>query len=218
MNILAALAAFTVAAVVLWVVPRAFTGRRAAELGVIASIIALVELARVPIGEPETMWGEVDKPWISALHARFHVGVDEVSWPLALLTVVLTLACCLWLWRRDTSPALIALLMIIAAASLGVFVAQDLLLFFIFFELALIPMWFVIARWGDPGTSGDDARKAATKFILFTVTGSALLLVGIIVLALKADSLQIEDVRGTTSLLGAVLIAVGLAVKVPLVP
>jgi NADH-quinone oxidoreductase subunit M len=218
MNIVAALAAFTVAALVLWLAPRAFAGRRAAEIGAIASIVALVELARVSIGEPETLWDEVDKPWISALNARFHVGVDEVSWPLALLTVVLTLACCLWLWRRETSPALVALLMVIAAASVGVFVAQDLLLFFIFFELALIPMWFVIARWGDPGPSGDDARRAATKFILFTVTGSALLLVGIIVLALKAGSLQIEDVRGTKSLAGAVLIALGLAVKVPLVP
>lgn len=218
MTIVAALAAFTVAAVVLWVLPRAFTGRRAAELGIIASVIALVELARVPIGEPETLWGEVDRAWIPALNARLHLGVDEVSWPLALLTAFLTLACCVWLWRRDTSPSLVALLMVIAAASIGVFVAQDLLLFFIFFELALIPMWFVIARWGDPGTSGDEARKAATKFILFTVTGSALLLVGIVVVALKSGSLQIEDVRGTKSLLGAVLIALGLAVKVPLVP
>jgi NADH-quinone oxidoreductase subunit M len=216
MSIVAALAVYTVAALVLWLAPRAFTGRRAAELGIIASVIALVELARVPVGEPETLWGEVDRAWIPALNARLHIGVDEVSWPLALLTAVLTLACCIWLWRRDTSPALVALLMIIAAASIGVFVAQDLLLFFIFFELALIPMWFVIALWGDPADGG--ARRAATKFILFTVTGSALLLVGIVVVALKSGSLQIEDVRGTKSLLGAVLIALGLAVKVPLVP
>lgn len=211
MNIVAALAVFAVAAVVLWVVPRAFSGRRAAELGIVASVVALVELARVPIGKPETLWGEVDRSWIPALNARLHLGVDEVSWPLTLLTAFLTLACCLWLWRTDTSPALVALIMIIAAASIGVFVAQDLLLFFIFFELALIPMWFVIARWGE-------SSAAATKFILFTVTGSALLLVGIIVVALKSGSLQIEDVRGTKSLLGAVLIALGLAVKVPLVP
>src|SRR5690242_12198255 len=83
----------------------------------------------------------------AALGARFHVGVDEVSWPFALLTAALTFACCVWLWQRDTSPTLVSLLMVIAGASLGVFVAQDLLLFFIFFEFALVPMWFVIARW-----------------------------------------------------------------------
>ncbi|HJR89903.1 MAG TPA: NADH-quinone oxidoreductase subunit M [Aeromicrobium sp.] len=213
--IAAALLAPTVAALVLAVAPRAFAGRRAAELGAIASLVALVELARIPVGRPGTLWAEIDQPWIDLIGARFHVGVDEVSWPLALLTAFLTLCCCIWLWRRDSSPALVALLMVIAAASIGVFVAQDLLLFFIFFEFALIPMWFVIARWG-----ADDARPAATKFLLYTVTGSAIMLVGFVLVAIRAGSLQIGQVveHGDPSLTGAILIAVGLAVKVPLVP
>jgi NADH-quinone oxidoreductase subunit M len=157
-----ALLAFAVAALVLTIAPRAFAGRRAAELGAVASLVALVELARIPIGMPGRLWAEVDHPWIGALGARFHAGVDEISWPFALLTAALTLACCLWLWQQETSPALVALLMVIAGASLGVFVAQDLLLFFIFFEFALVPMWFVIARWGDAGTGSDQARRAAT--------------------------------------------------------
>jgi NADH-quinone oxidoreductase subunit M len=209
--ITAALLAFAVAALVLAIAPRAFAGRRAAELGAIASLVALVELARIPLGRPGTLWAEVDRPWIDVLGARFHVGVDEISWPLALLTAFLTLCCCVWLWQRDTSPALVSLIMVIAAASLGVFVAQDLLLFFIFFEFALIPMWFVIA-------TGDDARRAATKFLLYTVTGSALMLVGIVIVALQANSLQIDEVRGSSSLVAAILIALGLAVKVPLIP
>jgi len=212
--IAAALLAFVVAALVLAVAPRAFAGRRSAELGATASLVALIELARVPIGKPGTLWGEIDHPWIGAVGARFHLGVDEISWPFALMTAALTLACCLWLWRRDTSPALVSLVMVIAAASIGVFAAQDLLLFFIFFELALIPMWFVIARWG----AGDEARAAATKFLLYTVTGSALMLVGFVVVALRGHSLQIDELRGSTSLTAAILIAVGLAVKVPLVP
>lgn len=216
--IAASLGAFGIAAVLLWIAPRAFAGRRAAELGVIASLVSLVELARIPTGRPGALWAEVDHSWIAPLAVRFHVGVDEVSWPLALLTAILTLACCVWLWQSETSPGLVALVMVIAAASIGVFVAQDLLLFFIFFELALIPMWFVVARWGDPGLSGDQARRAATKFLLFTVTGSALLLVGIVIVGLQARSLQIGDVRGTQSLAAAILIALGLAVKVPLVP
>lgn len=214
--IAAALLAFAVAAVVLAIAPRVFAGRRAAELGAVASLVALVELARVPIGQPGTLWAEIDRPWISAVGARFHVGVDEISWPFALLTAALTLACCIWLWQRDTSPALVALLMVIAAASLGVFVAQDLLLFFIFFEFALIPMWFVIARWGDGGS--DAARRAATKFLLYTVAGSAVMLVGIVLVAARGHSLQIDELRGSTSLTAAILIAVGLAVKVPLIP
>jgi NADH-quinone oxidoreductase subunit M len=211
-----ALLAFAVAALVLAVAPRAFAGRRAAELGAVASLVALVELARIPIGKPGTLWAEVDRPWIDVLGARFHVGVDEISWPFALLTAALTLACCVWLWQRETSPALVALLMVIAGASLGVFVAQDLLLFFVFFEFALIPMWFVIARWGDAGS--DQARRAATKFLLYTVVGSALMFVGFVLVALRGQSLQIDELRGSTSLTAAILIAVGLAVKVPLIP
>ena len=108
--------------------------------------------------------------------------------------------------------------MVIAGASLGVFVAQDLLLFFIFFEFALIPMWFVIARWGDGGSGSDQARRAATKFLLYTVIGSALMFVGFVLVALRGHSLQIDELRGSTSLTAAILIAVGLAVKVPLIP
>ena len=211
--IAAALLAFAVAALVLTIAPAAFAGRRAAELGAVASLVALVQLARIPIGKPGSLWAEIDEPWIGALGARFHVGVDEISYPFALLTAALTLACCIWLWQRDTSPALVALLMVIAGASLGVFVAQDLLLFFVFFEFALIPMWFVIARWG-----GDQSRGAATKFLLYTVTGSALMFVGFILVALRGQSLQIDELRGSTSLTAAILIAVGLAVKVPLIP
>ena len=148
--IAAALLAFAVAALVLTIAPAAFAGRRAAELGAVASLVALVELARIPIGKPGSLWAEIDEPWIAAVDARFHVGVDEISWPFALLTAALTLACCIWLWQRETSPALVALLMVIGAASLGVFVAQDLLLFFIFFEFALDPdvvRYRSLGRW-----------------------------------------------------------------------
>jgi NADH-quinone oxidoreductase subunit M len=214
----AALASYAVAAVVLAVAPRAFAGRRAAELGAIASLVALVELARIKPGRPGALWAEVDHAWIQAFDARYHVGVDEISWPLALMTAFLVLLCCLWLWRKDTAPALVALIMVIAAASVGVFVAQDLLLFFVFFELALIPMWFVVARWGDGGSSGEDARRAATKFLLYTVTGSALMLVGFVWLWVNTGTLQITELRGTPMLGAAILIALGLAVKVPIVP
>lgn len=213
-----ALLAYGLAALLLTTLPRLFAGRTAAALGAAASLGALAALARIPTGRPGTLWGEADKPWIKAFDARYHVGVDEISWPLALMTAFLTLLCCLWLWRKKTDPALVALIMVIAAASVGVFVAQDLLLFFVFFEFALIPMWFVVARWGEPGASGAEARRAATKFLLYTVTGSALMLVGFVWLWVTRGTLQIEELRGTSMLGPAILIALGLAVKVPIVP
>ena len=218
-----ALVAYGLAALLLTTLPRLFAGRTAAALGAAASLGALVALAGIPTGPPGGMWGEVDTPWIKAFDARYHVGVDEISWPLALLTAFLTLLCCLWLWRTTTDPALVALIMVIAAASVGVFVAQDLLLFFVFFELALIPMWFVVAGWGEPGASGEDARRAATKFLLYTVTGSALMLVGFVWLWVTHGTLQIDELRGTplvgpAALGSAILISAGLAVKVPILP
>ncbi len=213
--IAAALLVLLAAATLLAVMPSRFSGRPAAVTGAVASVVSLVLLALVPRGGPDEAWGEVDHTWIEPLGARLHLGLDGVSLPLALLTAFLTVLCCLWLLRPDTSSNLVALLLVVAAASIGVFAAMDLLLFFVFFELALIPMWFVIARWGS---GGRDARVAATRFLLFTVTGSAVLLVGIVVVALRAGSLQIDEIHGTDSLLAASLIAVGLAVKVPIVP
>jgi NADH-quinone oxidoreductase subunit M len=210
-----AILALLAGAVLLAVMPSRFAGRPSAVVGAVASLAAVVQLALVPRHGTDHAWGEIDHAWIEPLGARLHLGVDGVSLPLALLTAFLTLLCCLWLLKPDTSSRLVALLLVVAAASIGVFASMDLLLFFVFFELALIPMWFVIARWGSGGV---DARRAATRFLLFTVTGSALLLVGIVVIGLRAGSLQIDEIRGTDSVLAASLIALGLAVKVPLVP
>lgn len=164
---------------------------------------------------------EFDVSWVDALSIHFHVGLDGVSWPLALMTALLALLACVSLTDGEIgTPPLVALILVIAAASIGVFVSLDLLLFFIFFELALVPMWFVIAYWGhDPAGQ----RHAATRFLLFTVLGSALMLVGFVIVGLQAGSLQIDaivatGVGGSTGLLAVTLIALGFAVKTPIVP
>lgn len=183
---------------------------------------------------------EFDASWIDSLAIHFHVGLDGVSWPLALMTALLALLACVSLTEGDIgTPPLIALILVIAAASIGVFVSLDLLLFFIFFELALVPMWFVIAWWGSSAASppghrsegsgsknvpaDETARYAATRFLLFTVLGSALMLVGFVIVGSQVGSLQIDDIvatglGGSTGLLAVTLIALGFAVKTPIVP
>ena len=79
-------------------------------------------------------------------------------------------------------------------------------------------MSFVIARWGDGGNGSDQARHAATKFLLYTVTGSALMFVGFVLVALRGTACRSTSCAARRSLTAAILIAVGLAVKVPLIP
>ena len=87
------------------------------------------------------------------LGLRFHLGIDGISSPLVLLTALLTLLCCVYLLRirpeAQRLRALVGLLLLLEVGMLGTFVALDLLLFFVFFEVVLVPMWFVIAQWGD---------------------------------------------------------------------
>jgi NADH-quinone oxidoreductase subunit M len=213
--IVAALAVPFGIGVLLLLIRKVVSGRAAALLGSAAMAVSLVLFALVWEGRTKVS-GEVDTSWIEPLNARLHLGVTYISWPFVLMTALRGLLCCVWLIAEDTSPALVGLVLIISASSLGVFSSLDLLLFLVFFELALIPMWFVIAWWGDPHDP-EGRRRAATRFLLFTVTGSALLLVGIIIVAIDSESLQIFDIA-SGSMVAAVLICLGFAVKTPLVP
>ncbi|MET0449465.1 MAG: NADH-quinone oxidoreductase subunit M [Aeromicrobium sp.] len=189
-------------------------GRTAAWLGAGAMTVSLALFADVWEGQGEIS-GEVDVSWIEPLGARLHLGVTAVSWPFLLMTAFIGVVCCLWLLADDSSPALVGLVLVISAASMGVFSSLDVLLFFVFFELALIPMWFVIAWWGS--SADGSARTSATRFLLFTVGGSALLLVGIVIIGLDGGTLQVFA-AGTSSLAAAVLVCLGFAVKTPIVP
>lgn len=214
------------AAVLLFLARAALPTRVAAWIGALAMGLSLLALAGVWMQDADagSRWkSELDQPWIDTLRVHFHVGLDGVSWPLAVMTAVLAILACLALADSDIgSPALVALVLVISGASIGVFASLDLLLFFLFFELALIPMWFVIAWWGDPKDE-PGRRYAATRFLLFTVLGSALMLVGFVLVAVHTGSLQIEQVKasgfgGSSGLLAVSLIATGFAVKTPLVP
>jgi NADH-quinone oxidoreductase subunit M len=208
--------------------------RAAAAVGVLASLLPVLPLALAWAGRDagEAFAGEVDAAWIEALGVRWHLGLDGAGLPLSLMTCLLGALCCAWLAAPTAatdgdapSPqALLALVLTVTTASLGVFLALDLLVFFVFFELALIPMWFVIAWWGDPHDP-DGRRRAATRFLLFTVGGSALMLVGFAGLGVHAGTLQIPALAaqapaltGSLELALALAIAVGFAVKTPVWP
>jgi NADH-quinone oxidoreductase subunit M len=197
-------------------------GTVAAALALVAS--ALLALARAPAGGARLApWHEIDVPWAPAIQLRFHVGVDGVSYPLVVLTALLTLLCCLYsLWQVPggrNGRHLVALLLVVEVGIVGVFLALDLVLFFVFFELVLLPMYAIIAGWGGAGR-----RAAARKFVLYTLFGSVVLLVGLLVVVTGAGTADIvaltagSDLSVNAQRVAFVLLAVGFAVKSPLWP
>ncbi len=117
--------------------------------------------------------------WIGSIGARYHLGVDGVSLWLVLLTTLLMPIAILSSWTaiRKREISYYAFLLILEAAMIGVFVSLDLLLFYLFFEASLVPMFFLIGIWG-----GERRIYAAVKFFIYTAVGSLLMLVGIIAL------------------------------------
>ena len=163
-------------------------------------------------------------PWIPGVGSSYHVGVDGLSLPLLALTAVVFLACAVYALREERRPRrLAALMLFLQTTCLGLFAAADLILFFVFFDLSIVGMYFVIAGWGH-GT----AARSALKFFLYTFLGSLALLLGFIGLYVAATPHTFDMVALAASpplrdapvagglVLAAVL--VGLAVKTPTVP
>jgi len=173
-------------------------------------------------------WHELDVAWAPGLDLRLHLGVDGLSYPLVVLTTLLTALCCGYcLWRTPSGRpgrSLVALLLVVETGILGTFLALDLVLFFVFFEVVLLPMYAVIAGWGDPGADGRAAAAAARKFALYTLAGSVLLLVGVCAVVAAAGTADIVALTGGAALsrpgqLAAfALFAIAFAVKSPLWP
>ncbi|MFC4913710.1 complex I subunit 4 family protein [Actinomadura gamaensis] len=167
----------------------------------------------------------VNRPWASSIGLRFHLGVDGISLPLVVLTALLTFLCFLYTYRHPPAGGrlrlLAALLLVLEIGMLGTFVALDLILFFVFFEVVLIPMFAVILLWGGP-----DRRAAATKFILYTLLGSGLLLAGMLLVAVNAGTLDMTElarrhgagVSHGVQVAGFLLMMLGFGVKAPMWP
>ncbi len=204
------------------------TGVRLAALGGVVTLGWSVWLAVISTNRLDG--SHVDHVWLAALDIRWHLGVDGISLPLLLMSTLIFALVLIALVRSAPDCGgtvwLSALLLVIEAGVVGSFLALDLVLFFAFFEVALIPMWFVIDQWGDGhGPRAPELRRrAATRFLVFTVLGSALMLVGFVLLRAEAGTFDIVEIAasyeptGPLALSAAVLIALGLAVKTPLWP
>ena len=167
---------------------------------------------------------ERELQWIPSVDSGYHVGVDGLSLPLLLLTAGLFFCCALYAWREQLRPrTFAALLLFLETACLGVFASLDLILFFVFFDLSIVGMYFVIAGWGH-----GQAARSALKFFLYTFLGSLALLVGFLALFAGADPHTFDMVKlaqdpplqGRPLAGGLALLAIGLglAVKTPTVP
>ena len=167
-----------------------------------------------------------DKPWIEAWGTRFTVGVDGLSVMMVLLTTLIMPLAILGGWTSVTKKvhAYHALMLILTTGMLGVFVAKDLFLFYIMWEVMLVPMYFIIGIWG-----GERRIYASLKFFIYTFIGSLLMLVAVVYLGVKAgeplgrptfdyDAILALNLPSTASfwLFGAFFVA--FAVKVPMFP
>ncbi len=154
----------------------------------IALLAALLELgvvcwtwsasgAHPPAGAPQGFFLFKDIPWIKALGIRFTLGMDGISLLMTAMTALLTIIAMLASWRsiQEHAPLHYILLLVLESSIMGVFLALDLFLFYVFWEVMLIPMFFLIGIWGH-------GRKiySAVKFFVFTLAGSLLMLLAII--------------------------------------
>ena len=152
--------------------------RGALGISALTFVVSLALLPGFDAGERGYQFQELHK-WMSSPPVSYHLGIDGLSLWLVLLTTFLTplAVLCSWKGIHQRVRAFHALLLVLESAMLGVFVALDLVLFFLFFEAMLIPMFFIIGIWGH-----ERRVYASIKFVLFTQAGSILMLVAIVAL------------------------------------
>lgn len=171
---------------------------------------------------------EVQAAWIPSFNIEYHLGVDGLSMPLVFLTALLSLISIVASWKIDKSPkGYFSLFLLLDAGMMGVFVALDFFLFYVFWEVMLLPMYFLIGMWGGP-----QRTYAAIKFFLFTLFGSVLMLLAMLALYFYSEphtfnlmTLIAEAPKIDAQLWGLdikwliwVALFVGFAIKVPIFP
>jgi NADH-quinone oxidoreductase subunit M len=204
-----------VGGLVVWLLP--LPGRAIGGLAFLVAVgeVALwtVALARFDFARDLQL---VDRQsWFSDLGVSYHVGFFGFSLWLAGLTVVVCAAAIGYAWwaDRERARAYHGLLLFLTGAIVGVFTAQDLLLFYVFFEAMLIPIYVLIGVWGGPRRG-----LATAKFVIYTMAGSLLMLAAIIAFGLSQGTFDLVDSGESTSTWVFLGFLVAFAVKAPLFP
>ena len=165
--------------------------------------------------------------WIKVIKSNYTVGLDGISLPLYILSMVITLVVMIYSWDHIPEPgnpkAFFILMLVLQTGMAGTFIAEDLILFFVFFEIVLLPMYFMIGVWG-----GEQRQYASLKFFIYTMFGSALMLVSFLALFYQTGGGELLDPvphragpehrAATTAVWIFAGMFVGFAVKVPMFP
>ena len=158
--------------------------------------------------------------WMPTFGIEYAVGVDGISLLLVLLTTILPPLCVLGSWDSITSrlKAFMMLILLVEGAMLVVFTALDAFLFFMMWEVTMVPMYFMIVLWGGP-----NRIAAGLKYVLYSLSGSLLLLVGILALSLQAGTFDIQSLAGFTYSENSefwifLALFLGFAIKLPMLP
>ena len=168
----------------------------------------------------------VNESWIPLIKARYHIGIEGIGLPLLALSCLIIPLCIIYSWNHFPEPhnpkAFLALMLVLETGMNGTFISQDLILFFVFFELVLLPMYFMIGVWGGP-----NRQYASLKFFLYTMFGSAFMLLGFLALYFKAgNTFQIHELMENANSMIAPStqrwifagLFLGFAIKVPMFP
>lgn len=162
--------------------------------------------------------------WYETINASYHLGVDGISVPLVLLTTLLTPLALLVSWNiEENIRGYMALFLLLETGMLGVFLALDLFLFFVFWEIGLVPMYFLINQWGskkgerEVGGRAIPARQYASfKFLIYTMAGSLGLLLAIQLIGVSAGTFDLLEITDTWASLDQPLTVLGLPITLPI--
>jgi len=185
--------------------------------------------------DPSIQLGAENSPysphgWIDHFNIKYYIGIDGLSMPMVMLTALLSFLCIVYSWNESKRPlGYFSLFLLLNAGMMGVFMALDFFLFYIFWEVMLLPMYFLIGMWGGP-----QRKYAAIKFFLYTLLGSIFMLIGMIALYNYLPSADktfnlIELISLAPSIEGVlwgidikiiiwICLFIGFAIKVPIFP
>src|SRR3954453_19954177 len=198
-----------------------------ALLAAVATLgVGIFTLADFDYDQADKLQFYVNHPWIEVIKARYIVGLDGISLPLYILSMAIVVLVIIYSWNHIPHPgnpkAFLSLILVPETGMNGTFVAQDLILFFVFFEVGLLPMYFMIGVWGS-----EQRQYASIKFFLYTLFGSSLMILAFLALYFQGGNTfsipqLVQSAEGNLDHGVALLIFGGLfmgfAIKVPMFP